>query len=91
MKYDEKRVREGLQAIINAEIIEEASPAIEGYLEAIKLKAMGFRDFIDLLLFETAKTNQLALLTRDEVVMAFVEEKVKGKKWILLEQEFKNM
>ena len=88
IKYDETRVKQGLEAILESEIIEEVVIPIKAYLEAMKLKNEGFNDFIDLLLFETARANQIQFLTRDRPLQKFVSEKTQHEKWILLEKQF---
>jgi PIN domain nuclease of toxin-antitoxin system len=86
--FDEKRVQQGLQAILESEIIIEVITPVEAYLSAMKLKKKGFKDFIDLLLFETARTNKMQMLTRDKTLLQFITDNTKEKKWILTEKEF---
>lgn len=82
------RVQQGLQAILESEIIVEITIPIKAYLNAMKLKKKGFKDFIDLILFETARTNQMLFLTRDKPLLEFIADNTKEKNWILFEKEF---
>lgn len=88
LAYDEMRVQQGLQAILESEIIVEITIPIKAYLNAMKLKKKGFKDFIDLILFETARTNQMLFLTRDKPLLEFIADNTKEKNWILFEKEF---
>jgi len=71
-RFDEKRVEEGLTSILKSNVFTEALPTTYGYIEALKLKTKGFRDLIDLLLYSTALTRGLRLLTEDHELKQFV-------------------
>lgn len=70
--YDSRRVKLGLTSI--RESFRVTHPTIAGYLKALELRKKGFKDLIDLLLYTTAKTRGLSLLTRDTELINFLEE-----------------
>jgi len=72
LEYDKEVLQRGLELI--REEFNEIEPTIEGYIEAVRLKKKGFKDLIDLLLYTTAKTRKLKLLTRDENLIRFLRE-----------------
>ncbi|MEM4466722.1 MAG: PIN domain nuclease [Nitrososphaerota archaeon] len=87
MKYDLNIVEAGLNSIM--ENFKSVFPTPRSYLMALKLKSMGFRDLIDLLLHTTSLENNLKMLTRDKELVEFLE-RVGEKKTsaIILEEEF---
>lgn len=70
-KYEDEIVATGLTLL--EEWFKLAHPTTEGYMKALKLRNAGFKDLIDLLLYTTAVTNDLLLLTRDTQLIAFLE------------------
>jgi len=72
LKYDPDRVAAGLTAI--EEEFKIIQPNREGYLKALALRAKGYRDLIDLLLYTTSQTTNLMLLTRDYTLIEFLKK-----------------
>ena len=72
LEYDKEVLQRGLELI--REEFNEIEPTIEGYIEAVRLKKRGFKDLIYLLLYTTAKTRGLKLLTRDENLIKFLRK-----------------
>ena len=89
LDYDASIVAAGLSAI--EEELELTYPTVEGYLKALELRRRGFRDLIDLLLYATAVTRGLLLLTRDECLIQFLESQGESVKSILSEEELLSM
>ena len=85
LSYDANIVAAGLSAI--EEEFELAHPTIKGYLKALELRRRGFSDLIDLLLYVTAVTRGLLLLTRDESLIKFLESHGEDVESILSEEE----
>ncbi len=85
-RYDENRVRQGLTAIV--ERFNLVFPTIEGYLKALKLRTLGHRDFIDLLLYTTSLTRGLKFLTRDRDLIEFLNRVGEDIDVILYEERF---
>lgn len=73
-RFDEKTVGDGLLSIIESNVYKEALPTPEAYLKALKLKAKGFRDLIDLILYTTALSRNFKLLTRDDQLIEFIKK-----------------
>jgi len=71
-RYDEERIYIGLSSI--KEEFNLIHPTIKSYIKALKLKATGFKDLIDLLLYTTSLTNNIPLLTRDIHLIEFLKE-----------------
>jgi predicted nucleic acid-binding protein len=70
---------------------EEFAPADStprGYVKALELKRRGFRDLVDLLLYATALSRGLLLLTRDAQLLSFLADEREDTSVILLEEEF---
>ena len=84
-RYNASLVAMGLTAI--NEEFQLATPTLEGYLKALHLKSMGFKDLIDLLLYTTALTNNLLFLTRDERLIDFLKLHGQDTSPILREDE----
>jgi len=63
-------------------------PTIAGYLRALELRRGGFRDLIDLLLYETSRTRRLGFLTRDLSLIRFLEEVGEDTANIVYERDF---
>ena len=72
LKYNPDRVAAGLAAI--EEEFKLIQPNREGYLKALALRAKGYRDLIDLLLYTTSQTKNLMLLTRDYTLIEFLKK-----------------
>ena len=87
IKYNEKRVKLGLKSI--RENFTLTHPTTKGYIEALKLRSLGFRDLIDLLLYTTAKTRKLKLLTRDQDLISFLKQIGENTTYIITEEEIK--
>ena len=49
-------------------------PTYQGYLKALTLRAKGYRDLIDLLLYVISQSSNIILLTRDYTLIKFLEE-----------------
>jgi len=86
MSYDRERVARGLVSI--EESFRVVYPTTDGYLKALELKAKGFKDLIDLLLYTTALTRKLLFLSRDKQLIAFLEEHKEDTNCIVYEEEF---
>lgn len=86
--FDEERIRNGLTSITKSRVFTEILPTASGYLEALKLRSKGFTDLIDLLLYQTAATNHLKWLTKDQKILSFIKKMGKNQKPILQEKEF---
>lgn len=67
------RVIEGLKAI--AETYTRVSPPAEAYVDAYNLFHEGHRDFIDNLIYATSRRMGINLLTLDQKLVKFLEEK----------------
>jgi hypothetical protein len=85
LKCDQGRVSAGLTSI--GEEFKLAHPTAEGYLKALVLRAKGYRDIIDLLLYATSLTADKLLLTRDRALIEFLRENHEDVKNILREEE----
>jgi len=86
LRYDRGVVAAGLSAI--EEEFELASPTVEGYIKALDLRGRGHRDLIDLLLYATALTRGLVLLTRDTALIEFLETLGEETSAVMREEEF---
>lgn len=86
LEYDPLTVTIGLSLVEEEFTI--THPTINGYLKAIELKKKGFKDVIDLLLYATALTRGLLFLTRDTILMDFLENSGEKTENILLEKDF---
>lgn len=84
-KYEEERIYVGLSSI--KEEFNLIYPTIEGYIKALKLKRMGFKDLIDLLLYTTSLTNNIPFLTRDIFLIEFLKEHNETTDNIIYEEE----
>ena len=71
-RYELTRLETGLVSITTRFV--EATPSPIGYLMAAKLRQMGHKDLIDLLLYATAKDRGLRLLTRDYDLLGFLRK-----------------
>ncbi len=58
-------------------------------MEALKLRSLEFRDLIDLLLYTTAKTRKLRLLTKDQEFINFLKQIGENTMYIITEEEIK--
>jgi hypothetical protein len=65
-----------------------ADPTPRGYVKALELKRRGVRDLVDLLLYATALSRGLLLLTRDAQLLSFLADEREDTSIILLEEEF---
>ena len=86
MSFDRKIVSLGLRSI--REFFRPVQPTVMGYIKALDLRSRGFRDLIDLLLYATALSRGLTLLTRDESLVEFIESVGEDRSCIMLEKEF---
>lgn len=86
MKYDMGIISIGMQSII--ENFKQTNPTIQSYLKALKLRSMGFKDLIDLILYTVAEDNGLRLLTRDRELWKFIKSVGENVEVILLEEDF---
>lgn len=87
VKYDERIVEAGLTSI--TENFKQAFPTTQSYLKALKLRSMGFKDLIDLLLYTTSAENNLKMLTRDTELIEFLQKtEEKRLEAIILEDKF---
>jgi predicted nucleic acid-binding protein len=71
LNYDPSIVEIGLRSIERSMVKAETRPLL--LLKALELKRRGFRDVIDLVLYLTAKDNNLPFLTLDEALIKFLE------------------
>jgi PIN domain. len=71
LNYDPSIVEIGLRSIERSMVKAETRPLL--LLKALELKRRGFRDVIDLVLYLTAKDNNLLFLTLDEALIKFLE------------------
>lgn len=86
LEYDQGIVGQGFSAIM--EEFGMAVPTTRGYLRALELKVKGqFRDLIDLLLYETAATNDLRFLTRDTELIEFLKSMKEDISIIIYERD----
>ncbi|WXG39283.1 MAG: hypothetical protein WED07_00360 [Candidatus Freyarchaeum deiterrae] len=83
-QFDEEKLKNGLISILESKAFAEVLPTYDGYLKALKLKAEGFKDFVNLLLNEIATTRGLRLLTRDREIIKFVQPMGYGLLFIFL-------
>ncbi len=86
IKYDYDVVFRGLTSIQEEFIL--VTPTMKGYMKALSLKSRGFKDLIDLLLYTTALTRNLKLLTRDKDLINFLGKQGEDLKNILYEEDF---
>lgn len=86
LNYDEDTVMRGGLKVINDEFI-LTEPTIDGYVKALRLKRKGFNDLIDLLLYATAVTRNLKLLTRDKNLIQFLTHEGEPVNNILPEED----
>jgi len=86
LKYDQRIVLAGLKVIYDEFI--QVHPTIEGYIKALELKSRGFKDLIDLLLYTTSLTRNLLFLTRDYVLINFLQEQGESIGTIIYENDF---
>ncbi|GAB6947220.1 PIN domain-containing protein [Vulcanisaeta sp. JCM 16161] len=86
LNYDEDIVRRGLKIIGGEFILTE--PTLDGYIKALRLRRRGFNDLIDLLLYATAVTRDLKLLTRDKDLIQFLMREGEPLNNILPEEDF---
>ncbi|MDK2463587.1 MAG: PIN domain-containing protein [Candidatus Korarchaeota archaeon] len=82
--YDRGRVLAGLNSI--EEEFRLTRPTVEGYLRALALRRVGFRDLIDLLLYATSLTRDLLFLTRDDHLIEFLEGRGEDTRRVLHER-----
>jgi len=71
LSYDSFVVETGLRSIERNML--KAQPKPLSVLKALELRRKGFRDMIDLLLYRTAKDNELNFLTCDTTLIKFLE------------------
>ena len=86
LNYDVNRVTVGLTAI--EEEFKLIQPTRQAYLKALILRAKGYRDFIDLLLYATSQTSDMIFLTRDYTLIKFLKENHEDISKILDEKKF---
>ena len=86
LDYDPSVVETGL-SLVEEEFV-PADPTPRGYVKALELKRRGFRDLVDLLLYATALSRGLLLLTRDAQLLSFLADEREDTSVILLEEEF---
>ena len=84
--YNPDRVYTGLTSI--REEFNLAYPTINGYLKALKLRSLGFKDLIDLLLYTTSLSNNIPFLTRDEDLIKFLTVHGERIDNIIFERDF---
>lgn len=85
-RYSKERIAVGLIAI--KEQFKITHPTTLGYLKALELRSRGHRDLIDLLLYTTALTRKIILLTRDNELIVFLKEQGENTNIIIHEKEF---
>jgi len=86
LNYDVNRVTIGLTAI--EEEFKLIQPTRQAYLKALTLRAKGYRDFIDLLLYATSQTSDIIFLTKDYTLIKFLKENHEDISKILDEKKF---
>ena len=86
LNYDVNRVTIGLTAI--EEEFKLIQPTRQAYLKALTLRAKGYRDLIDLLLYATSQTSDIIFLTRDYTLIKFLKENHEDISKILDEKKF---
>ena len=86
LSYDPDRVTIGLTAI--EEEFKLIQPTHQGYLKALTLRAKGYRDLIDLLLYATSQTSNIIFLTRDYTLIKFLRENHEDTSKIFDEKKF---
>ena len=86
LSYDPDRVAIGLTAI--EEEFKLIQPTHQGYLKALALRARGYRDLIDLLLYATSQASNIIFLTRDYTLINFLGENHEDMSKILDEKRF---
>ncbi len=89
VRYDERRVYKGLLSI--EENFELVVPTYAGYLKALELKAKGYRDLIDLLLYVTSLTRNVLFLTRDKELLNFLLKYGENTQNIILEEHLNSI
>ena len=86
LRYDPEVVEKGLTLI--HEKLAALEPGVEAYMLALRLRARGFPDLIDLLLYATAATRNVKLLTRDDKLLRFLEEAGEDTSCVIHEKVF---
>jgi len=86
LNYDVNRVTIGLTAI--EEEFKLIQPTRQAYLKALTLRAKGYQDLIDLLLYTTSQTSDIIFLTRDYTLIKFLKENHEDISKILDEKKF---
>jgi len=86
LNYDVNRVNIGLTAI--EEEFKLIQPTRQAYLKALDLRAKGYRDLVDLLLYATSQTSDIVFLTRDYTLIKFLRENHEDTSKILDEKNF---
>ena len=86
LSYDPDRAAIGLTAI--EEEFKLIQPTLQGYLKALALRAKGYRDLIDLILYATSQTSNIIFLTRDYALIRFLRENHEDTSNILYEKKF---
>ena len=86
ISYDHDRVAIGLTTI--EEEFKQIHPTHQGYMKALALRAKGYRDLIDLLLYTTSQTSNITLLTRDHTLINFLKENHEDTSKIMHERKF---
>lgn len=86
-EYDPKRVEDGLTSIFELGVFSPALPTVRAYLRALKFRAKGFKDLIDMLLYFTARERGLKFLTRDGELLEFLEKSGEELECVVLEEE----
>jgi len=90
-RYDPLRVEKGLIAITESGVFNPALPSVEACLRALELRARGFRDLIDLLLYSTARELGIKFLTRDVELIDFLHEQGESLECIMAEDELESL
>ena len=75
----------GVTAIVSG--YRHASPTVEAWLLAVRLRRDGLSDFIDAVLYATAASTGLRLLTRDARLVRFLSERGYPVQHVVSERE----
>jgi len=86
LSCDLDRIAIGLTTI--EEEFKLIQPTHQVYLKALALRAKGYRDLIDLLLYAISQTSNIFFLTRDYTLIKFLKENHEDVDKILDEKKF---
>ena len=63
----------GLRSLLESETYRWINPTVQAFLKALELRVKGHRDMIDNMLYATALTNNMYLLSKDDTLLRFLK------------------